>query len=213
MNIIKQLVLVSLLSLLLLLFAGCSSPAKDSTEPSPAKPVPVSSVISTEGAIKIQIDVTGYGLIGAELYPKVAPKTVANFTKLISEGFYNGLTFHRIINGFMIQGGDPLGNGHGNSSATIPGEFSNNGFPNSLSHTRGVLSMARGETDMNSASSQFFIVQQDSTFLDGDYASFGIITSGMAIVDSISANIPVEDDNGTVLPSNQPIIKSIVIIK
>ncbi len=213
MKILKYFALISLLSLFLGLTTACSAPAGDPGAPKAANPTPIISTLSTEGAIKIQIDVTGYGLIDAELYPKVAPETVASFTKLISKGFYDGLTFHRIMNDFMIQGGDPLGNGYGNSGTNITGEFANNNFPNGLSHTRGVLSMARGGADMNSASSQFFIVQQDATFLDGDYAAFGLVTNGMDIVDSITANVPVEDDNGTVLPANQPVIKSIVILK
>ena len=141
----------------------------------------------------------------------VAPITVENFANLVNEGFYNGLTFHRIISGFMIQGGDPLGNGTGGSSKTIKGEFASNGVKNSISHVRGTISMARSSMP-NSASSQFFIVHQDSTFLDGKYAAFGTVTSGMEVVDKICADTAVEDDNGTVAKNNQPVIEKITII-
>ena len=213
MTITKRLALFCLIALILILSSSCTGSWQETSQEPAAESNPFASTVSTEGAIKIQINVTGYGLIEAELYPKVAPETVGSFTKLISEGFYDGLTFHRVMNDFMIQGGDPLGTGFGNSGTNITGEFANNSFPNGLSHTRGVLSMARGGTDMNSASSQFFIVQQDATFLDGDYAAFGLVTKGMEIVDSIAAEVPVEDDNGTVLAANQPVIKSIVVLK
>ena len=125
--------------------------------------------------------------IKIELLPEYAPKTVANFEKLVKEGFYDGLTFHRIIPGFMIQGGDPVGNGTGGSKEKIPGEFSRNGFPqNTLKHTRGVISMARAY-DPNSASSQFFIMHADAPHLDGAYAAFGRVVEGMDVVDEIAA--------------------------
>ena len=130
---------------------------------------------------------------------------------LANAGFYNGLTFHRIIAGFMMQGGDPNGNGTGGSENTIKGEFSANGVENPLSHIRGAISMARAQ-DMDSASSQFFICHADSTFLDGQYACFGYVTKGMDVVDEICDNTPVEDDNGTVKTENQPVIESIKII-
>ncbi len=146
--------------------------------------------------------------IKAELYPDITPVTVANFQNLIDQKFYDGLTFHRVINGFMIQGGDPKGNGTGGSETKIKGEFSKNGVENNLKHERGVLSMARS-TDMNSASSQFFIVQKDANYLDGQYAAFGKVTEGMDIVDKIATDTPVTDQNGTVSKENQPKIKSI----
>ena len=158
-----------------------------------------------------EIVVKNYGTIVLELDADVAPITVENFANLVNEGFYNGLTFHRIISGFMIQGGDPLGNGTGGSSKTIKGEFASNGVKNSISHVRGTISMARSSMP-NSASSQFFIVHQDSTFLDGQYAAFGTITSGMEVVDKICADTAVEDDNGTVAKNNQPVIEKITII-
>lgn len=158
-----------------------------------------------------EIVVKNYGTIALELDANVAPITVENFANLVNEGFYNGLTFHRIISGFMIQGGDPLGNGTGGSSKTIKGEFASNGVKNSISHVRGTISMARSSMP-NSASSQFFIVHKDSTFLDGQYAAFGTVTSGMDVVDKICADTAVEDDNGTVAKNNQPVIEKITMI-
>ena len=136
---------------------------------------------------------------------------MTNFVKLAEEGFYDGLTFHRIIDGFMIQGGDPLGTGMGGSDDKIKGEFSDNGVENNLSHTRGAISMARAR-DYNSASSQFFIVHEDSTFLDGQYACFGYVTEGIEVVDAICEAVPVTDNNGTVEKENQPVIESIQVI-
>ena len=124
--------------------------------------------------------------IKVELYPDAAPITVANFEKLVGEGFYDGLIFHRVISGFMIQGGDPLGTGFGGAKEKIKGEFLANGVPNSIRHTRGVISMARA-ADPNSASSQFFIMHKDSPFLDGQYAAFGKVIEGMDAVDEIAA--------------------------
>ncbi|MGN1097554.1 MAG: peptidylprolyl isomerase [Clostridia bacterium] len=136
---------------------------------------------------KVRIIMDGdFGEIELELYPEAAPITVDNFTKLVGEGFYDGLTFHRIISGFMIQGGDPLGNGMGGSKDKIKGEFRQNGFDNPIKHTRGVISMARSMMP-NSASSQFFIMHEDAPHLDGAYAAFGKVTSGMETVDKIAA--------------------------
>lgn len=158
-----------------------------------------------------EIVVKDYGTIALELDADVAPITVANFAKLANEGFYNGLTFHRIIEGFMIQGGDPLGTGFGGSDQEIKGEFAVNGVQNSISHVRGTISMARSKS-YNSASSQFFIVHEDSTSLDRQYAGFGKVTSGIEIVDRICEDVKVEDDNGTVLKANQPVIEKITMI-
>ena len=163
------------------------------------------------GTHHAEMVVKDYGTVKMELYADIAQITVANFAKLVNEGFYNGLTFHRIISGFMIQGGDPLGNGTGGSSKTIKGEFASNGVKNSISHVRGTISMARSSMP-NSASSQFFIVHQDSTFLDGQYAEFGTVTSGMDVVDKICEDTVVEDNNGTVAAKNQPIIEKITMI-
>lgn len=138
---------------------------------------------------------TSKGIMIAELYPEVAPITVENFQKLISEKFYDNLTFHRIVKDFMIQGGDPNGNGTGGSSETIKGEFEDNGVENNLSHERGVLSMARGNA-YNSASSQFFICHGDASFLDGSYAAFGRLIAGYDTLDSI-ANTKVKGETPT----------------
>ena len=168
--------------------------------------------ISMNPTHNVQIDVQDYGTITAELYGEAAPITVANFVKLVNEGFYDGLTFHRIISGFMIQGGDPLGNGTGGADQDIKGEFAANGWNNPIAHERGVLSMARSSAP-NSASSQFFIMHQAAPHLDGSYAAFGKVLTGLEVVDAICANTPVTDGNGTVLKANQPIITSIRVIE
>ena len=156
----------------------------------------------------VEIVVEGYGTITAELYANVAPITVANFLKLADEGFYDGLTFHRIIAGFMIQGGDPNGNGTGGSPDRIKGEFSANGVMNGIAHERGVLSMARSSA-YDSASSQFFIMHADAPHLNGQYAAFGRVVTGIEVVDAICETTRVQDNNGTVLPANQPVITSV----
>ena len=138
----------------------------------------------------VVIEMENGGIIKLELDSAAAPKTVANFEKLVKEGFYDGLTFHRIIPGFMIQGGDPLGNGMGGADEKIVGEFAANGHKNPIKHTRGVISMARAY-DPNSASSQFFIMHKDAPHLDGQYAAFGKVTEGMDVVDEI-ASIPTD---------------------
>lgn len=142
----------------------------------------------------------------------IAPITVTNFVNLVKKGFYNGLTFHRVMSGFMIQGGDPNGDGTGGSEETIKGEFKSNGVENTMSHKRGVISMARTQNDPDSASSQFFIVQADSDFLDGDYAAFGKVTAGMDIVDKICQSVQPIDNNGTVPADQQPKITAIKVI-
>ena len=133
----------------------------------------------------VKIEMADGGIIKIKLYSDVAPITVANFEKLVKEGFYDGLIFHRVINGFMIQGGDPTGTGMGGSPDNIKGEFASNGVTNNLSHTRGTISMARTMVK-DSASSQFFIVHEDATYLDGEYAAFGVVTEGMDVVDKIA---------------------------
>lgn len=165
----------------------------------------------SSGLHHAEIEVEDYGTIVLELDADTAPISVTNFVNLAEDGFYDGLTFHRIIDGFMIQGGDPLGNGTGGSESTIKGEFADNGVENNISHVRGVISMARSQSP-NSASSQFFIVHEDSTYLDGQYAAFGRVTEGMEIVDQLCADTPVQDSNGTVAADDQPTITSIKVI-
>lgn len=156
----------------------------------------------------IRIAVKDYGNMYAALYPDIAPVTVENFLALVNRQFYDGLTFHRIISGFMIQGGDPRGNGTGGSEQRIKGEFSENGVDNPLKHERGVISMARSQ-DMDSASSQFFIMHQTKPHLDGRYAAFGRVLSGLWIVDRICQVTQTQNANGAVARENQPVIESI----
>lgn len=163
------------------------------------------------GIYYAEIVVENYGTIKLELDGDTAPITVANFVELAESGFYDGLTFHRIMEGFMIQGGCPEGNGTGGSDETIVGEFSDNGIENNISHTRGTISMAR-RNDPNSASCQFFIVHEDSPFLDGQYAAFGHVTKGMEVVDKICADAQPTDDNGTIPAAQQPVITSVTIV-
>lgn len=164
------------------------------------------------GKYHAEIVIAEYGKLELELDADVAPITVTNFVNLAKKGFYNGLTFHRIMSGFMIQGGDPNGDGTGGSEETIKGEFKSNGIENTMSHKRGVISMARTQNDPDSASSQFFIVQADSDFLDGDYAAFGKVTAGMDIVDKICQSVQPIDNNGTVPADQQPKITAIKVI-
>lgn len=171
----------------------------------------MSEVSLMSGKHNIEINVKDYGVIDVELDADSAPITVTNFINLANNGFYNGLTFHRIIEGFMIQGGDPEGNGTGGSTTTIKGEFSSNGVTNNISHKRGVISMARS-SNPDSASSQFFIVQQDATYLDGEYAAFGHVTKGMDVVDKIAKDAKTSDSNGTIAKEEQPVIESITVI-
>lgn len=180
----------------MLLLTGCG---KDGTE---------SELLS--GKHHVEINIKDKGTISVELDADAAPVTVTNFVNLAKEGFYDGLTFHRIINGFMMQGGDPKGDGTGGSGNTIKGEFSSNGVDNPISHTRGTISMARSNMP-DSASSQFFIMHQDYTGLDGEYAAFGHVTDGMDIVDDICENT-VSGQNGMVPEESRPVIESIVVI-
>ncbi len=157
-----------------------------------------------------EITVKDYGTIKLELDEGTAPITVANFIKLAEEGFYDGLTFHRIMDGFMIQGGDPEGTGFGGADTTIKGEFADNGVNNPISHVAGVISMARSKA-YDSASSQFFITVADSTFLDGSYAAFGRVTEGLEIAQQIAKDAKPVDNNGTIPAEDQPVIEKIVI--
>jgi len=184
----------------------------DVSEPAFSEPATQVAEIDKSEITNVKMTVKNYGEIKLELYNNEAPITVANFVKLVNEGFYNGLTFHRIMQGFMIQGGDPEGTGMGGSDEEIKGEFIANGVANDISHIRGVISMARS-SEMDSASSQFFICDADSTFLDGQYAAFGMVTEGMEVVDKIAADAVPVDDNGTIPAENQPVIEKIEVIK
>ena len=173
----KKLICLTL-SLLLLTLSVCACAKQDKN----LAKVTLTEEITDTVAIRVQ----DYGTIVVKLRPDIAPITVANFQKLVSENFYDGLIFHRVISGFMIQGGCPKGNGTGGSDEEIKGEFASNGIENPLSHTRGVVSMARS-SNPDSASSQFFIVHEDSTYLDGEYAAFGEVLYGIEVVDDIAA--------------------------
>ncbi|HOO25939.1 MAG TPA: peptidylprolyl isomerase [Clostridiales bacterium] len=186
---------------LLLLTVSFSACGKKKEEPAPTQ---------IGDKVNVEIDIKDYGKITLELDSKSAPITVTNFVKLANEGFYDGLSFHRIIKGFMMQGGD--GQPAGKSADSIKGEFVTNGVDNPLKHTRGAISMAR--TNMpDSASSQFFIVHKDSPHLDGKYAAFGYVTSGIEIVDKICEETPVTDNNGSVALADRPIINSIKVVE
>lgn len=197
---VKKIIAILSAAILTLTFCGCSKRQSEFD----------SDTGSGYGTHHAVITVKDYGDIKLVLDGDTAPITVKNFVELAKSGFYDRLTFHRIIKGFMIQGGDPKGNGTGGSDKTIRGEFSKNGVENNISHKRGVISMARSQ-DNNSASSQFFIMHEDGDYLDGSYAAFGHVTEGMDVVDKIAENTPVTDSNGTVLKENQPIIEKIVI--
>ena len=204
----KVYAIVFMAFLTLLLGTGCSGKPSAETEvtgPETQQPAP-----PAENSCTAVIEIEGYGTITLELDASAAPVTTENFVSLAREGFYDGLTFHRIIEGFMMQGGDPNGDGTGGSGQTIKGEFRENGVENSLSHTRGAISMARSN-DCDSASSQFFIVHEDSTFLDGSYAAFGYVTEGIEVVDAICAEADPVDSNGFIAPEDQPVILSITV--
>ena len=183
------LILMAILTSLSLVACGSEKNSSNDNETKTTKANPTASIV-----------VKDYGTIELELYPEIAPNTVNNFISLVNKGFYNGLTFHRVIKDFMIQTGDPTGTGMGGSEKEIKGEFEINGIKNNISHTRGVLSMARRgsnpetEDTLNSASSQFFIVHQDSNFLDGSYASFGKLLNGYDILDKIATTSTDQND-------------------
>ena len=205
----RKLLSVCLAALLVLSLAGCGKTSVvgiTTTSKAPAANEESQGV----GTHHAEIEIQDYGTITVELDGDAAPITVQNFMDLANAGFYDGLTFHRIISGFMMQGGDPNGNGTGGSENTIKGEFSANGVENPLSHTRGAISMARAQ-DPDSASSQFFICHADSTFLDGQYACFGYVTDGMDVVDAVCEAAQPTDDNGTIPAEAQPVITSIRI--
>lgn len=195
---------VLIVVMMLLLFTGCGGSGSDAgdTYTPPA--------LDAGATYYADIDIADYGMITIKLDQAVAPVTCANFVELANGGFYDGLTFHRIMEGFMMQGGDPSGDGTGGSENNIVGEFKSNGYDNELSHKRGVISMARAQ-DPNSASSQFFICHADSDFLDGDYAAFGVVTNGIEVVDAVCKKAQPTDNNGTIPTDEQPIITSIKI--
>ena len=206
----RKLLSVCLAALLVLSLAGCGKTSVvgiTTTSKAPAANEESQGV----GTHHAEIEIQDYGTITVELDGDAAPITVQNFMDLANAGFYDGLTFHRIISGFMMQGGDPNGNGTGDSENTIKGEFSANGVENPLSHTRGAISMARAQ-DMDSASSQFFICHADSTFLDGQYACFGYVTDGMDVVDAVCEAAQPTDDNGTIPADQQPVITEVRMI-
>ena len=203
--------LVVIVALVLILGGKDTTAEPNATQP----PVTAGAPSAASGILEkvthnVTIEIENYGTITAALYGEAAPITVENFVNLANQGFYDGLTFHRIIDGFMIQGGDPKGNGTGGSSENIKGEFAQNGWDNPIAHQRGVLSMARSSAP-NSASSQFFIMHERAPHLDGAYAAFGCVLTGMEVVDAICANTPVTDGNGSVAKANQPVITSIKV--
>ena len=228
--------IIAIMALVVCMFAGCGSKKSNTSSnansgtsssesakqeetavPESTESTDAGSDISSSDDTKqlsgkhhVVIKVKKYGNIKVELDADTAPISVTNFVNLAKKGFYDGLTFHRIIDGFMIQGGDPSGDGTGGSDETIKGECSDNGVEKNISHVRGTISMARS-SENDSASSQFFIVQSDSTYLDGQYAGFGKVTSGMDIVDKICKDTPVTDSNGTVEKENQPVIEKITV--
>ena len=214
----KRIVKIVLVSLLAISLFACSSGSGSASENKTKKP-------------KVEISVKDFGVMQAELEPEIEPITVDNFLKLVNEGFYNGLTFHRVVPDFIIQGGDPAGDGTGGSGETIKGEFESNGVPNSISHVRGVLSMGRLNGEPDSASSQFFIVHKDAlkvdengdpvkdesgnyvNYLDGEYAAFGRLISGIEVVDKICEEVPAVDYSGYVDITDQPKIEYIKVIE
>ena len=198
---------------------GCGKAATSSN--SNSKPTPTKkqetdkqNENTTAEHVKVKIEMADGGTMVLELYPEYAPDTVANFVKLVNEGFYDGLTFHRIVKGFMIQGGDPKGNGTGGSDETIKGEFSANGFTqNTLSHTYGVISMARSKS-YDSASSQFFIMNTEYPSLDGKYAAFGKLIEGSETLDALSNTAVKDNGYGEVSkPVKEVVIKSIKVLE
>ncbi|MGG4130201.1 peptidylprolyl isomerase [Paenibacillus illinoisensis] len=187
-----------IMALLLIVISGCGRPSSSATEPVPAPPEgqnPVATIEMQDGQ-KIVI----------ELYPDIAPNTVYNFISLANQGFYDGLIFHRVVPGFMIQGGDPNGNGTGGPGYAIKGEFTSNGHKNNLKHTRGVISMARGDS-LDSAGSQFFIMLADADHLDNAFASFGKVTEGMDVVDGIAAQEVGQNDK----PVTDQVMKKVTV--
>ena len=187
------------------LLAGCGQKKTEETENE-------TSVLRDDKTVyHAEITMKDMGVIKLELDAAAAPITVANFVELAEKGFYDGLTIHRAIDGFMIQGGDPTGTGSGGSGKAIKGEFAVNGIENPISHVKGTISMARRSNDYNSANSQFFIMVADYTGLDGQYAAFGHVTEGQEIADAIARDARPIDGNGSLAPEDQPVIESVKI--
>lgn len=201
MKLIKKLICTILFITLFAMVGGCKDEAESGLD------IEEGELLS--GLHHVEIEVEGYGVIAVELDADAAPITVTNFISLAESGFYDGLTFHRIIQGFMIQGGQAT---DGTVVPNITGEFSANGIENPILHVRGVISMARRGDSMDSANSQFFIMHMDAPHLDGQYAAFGHVTSGMEYVDAIAYNTPVTDNNGSVALDNQPVIAEVRVI-
>ncbi len=204
-------IIVALMTLSLIMLAGCGGGESEQAETPEASQPELVKAADPIGIHHAEIEIEGYGTVSVELDGDTAPVTVQNFIDLANDGFYDGLKFHRIIDGFMIQGGDPNGDGTGGSGQNITGEFAANGYENNIAHTKGVISMARAQ-DPNSASSQFFIMVADAPHLDGMYAAFGHVTDGQDVVDKIAADAKPLDDNGTIAPEDMPVIKSVKII-
>lgn len=203
-------IIITVMFVIPVLLIGCGN-SSNTTENSKSKSISNENeenniTESTENLPLATIDIEGFGTIQAELYPEIAPNTVNNFIYLANSGFYDNLIFHRVIKDFMIQGGDPNGNGTGGPGYAIEGEFTSNGVANSLKHTEGVLSMARAQ-DPNSAGSQFFIMTGTASHLDGDYAAFGKVVSGMDVVDKIQ-NVKTGSNDK---PKEDVVIKSIKV--
>lgn len=218
----KSKLLVAIVMICMLMLAGCGEKTTTTSGKNTDKDTSKESSVFEDttsgydgellsGKHYVNIVIKDKGTITVELDADKAPITVTNFVNLANDGFYDGVVFHRIIDGFMMQGGDPTGTGNGGAEENIKGEFASNGVANSLSHTRGAISMARA-TDPNSASSQFFIVHEDSTYLDGDYACFGYVTDGMDIVDDICKNTKGGDYNGIIPTGNRPVIETIEVV-
>ena len=203
--------------LLASLLAGCSQQTQTTSQTDCASEKPQETAkAETQDLIQetvyVEMEVENYGTILLELDGKAAPVTVTNFVNLVNDKFYDGITFHRIMDGFMIQGGDPTGTGYNGSGTTITGEFAQNGYDNPISHTSGTISMARSN-DPNSASSQFFICVADDQFLDGSYAAFGHVIEGMDVCLKIASDAKPVDDNGTIKPEEQPVIKYAKVVE
>ena len=213
----KKLTVFLIIALMIGMFAACGGNNNSAVTEEPKEKIQTPETqqtfdVSEKEVINIRITLEDGRTMNAELYPKIAPITVQNFVDLCTSGYYDGITFHRVVAGFVIQAGDPTATGLGGSEKTIKGEFTENGFENNLSHDRGVLSMARKSSDMDSASSQFFIVvsSDKKSSLDGKYAAFGKLTSGFNVLASIAS---VETDPSTDKPLKDVVINNIRVVE